>query len=490
VIKRLPHVAFGLLGVFAALGGCTVGPDYKLPFSALFNGASENDGFVSTRENKTAISVAPVPDDWWKLYDNLRLDALIQQALAANTDLRAAAANLERSRALLREAKTLREPSVMLNGGLEYGHAAGEQYLQPFAPPPNWGYETELSVGYDLDLFGGIKRGIEAASAEDEAVAAAHDLVAVNVVAGTARAYALACGAGLELVSAERSLELQRQSLTLTQRLKAGGRATDLDVARQSQLVSQLEEVIPGLKATQRNALFQLATLTGRPPAQYDADLESCAAPPRLLSELPVADGAALLKRRPDIREAERLLAASTAEIGVATAQLYPDIQLGLSAGSVGLAKDAFTAPTNFWNLGVVLNWQANQDGARARIDAANAQAKLALAQFDGTVLRSLREAESALNSYVHDLQKEGSAIAARDQARTVADYARRLQLGGRINQLAVLDAQRTLASAELSLAQLQAGISDDQIAIFLALGGGWQQSTPADKTAQRQASE
>jgi multidrug efflux system outer membrane protein len=251
-----------------------------------------------------------------------------------------------------------------------------------------------------------------------------------------------------------------------------------------------LEEVVPGLKAAQRNALFQLAVLTGKPPAQYDQDLESCATPPRLLSELPVEDGAALLKRRPDVREAERLLAASTAEIGVATAQLYPDIQLGLSGGSIGLVRDAFTSPTNFWNLGIVLKWQANQSAARARIDAANAGAKLALAQFDGTVLRSLREAESALNTYVHDLQKERSAIAARDQARIAADYARRLQLGGRLNQLAVLDAQRVLASAELSLAQLQAGICDDQVAIFLALGGGWQKSTPANRTAQPTLSE
>ena len=124
MIKRLPHVAFGLLGAFAVLGGCTVGPDYKLPASALYNGAGENGGFVSTRGSQTAISVAPVPDDWWRLYDDRRLDTLIGQALAANTDLRAAAANLERSRALLREAKTLREPSVMLNGGLDYGQTA------------------------------------------------------------------------------------------------------------------------------------------------------------------------------------------------------------------------------------------------------------------------------------------------------------------------------------------------------------------------------
>jgi multidrug efflux system outer membrane protein len=255
----------------------------------------------------------------------------------------------------------------------------------------------------------------------------------------------------------------------------AAGRANDLDVTRQRQLAKQLEEVIPGLRAAQRNALLQLAVLTGRAPAQYDVDLESCNAPPRLLSPLAVGDGAALLKRRPDVRQAERLLASSTAEIGVATAQLYPDIQLGFSAGSIGLTKDIFTSPTNFWNLGVIVNWQANQNSTRAKIAAANAGAKLALANFDGTVLKALREVESALNNYVHDLQREGSAMASRDQAKRATEEAQRLEFGGRANELAVLDAQRTLASAELSLAQIQATISNDQIAIFLSLGGGWQ---------------
>jgi hypothetical protein len=190
---------------------------------------------------------------------------------------------------------------------------------------------------------------------------AAHDLVLINVVAGTAQAYGVVCGSGLQLISVEKSLELQHQSLALTKRLMADGRAVDLDVTRQRQLVSELEEVIPGLKAAQRNALFQLAVLTGRAPAQYDIDLESCAAPPRLLAALPVEDGAALLKRRPDVREAERLLAAATAEIGVATAELYPDIQIGMAGGSTGVTADALTSPTNFWDTGVTMNWQATQ---------------------------------------------------------------------------------------------------------------------------------
>jgi len=184
---KASKAGIGLALGLALLTGCTVGPDYKLPNEALVNGAAEKGAFANAK-GQSGLAIASVPDDWWKLYDDARLDTLIHAAIAANTDLRAAAANLERSRALLEEARTLREPSVVLNGGLEYGQTAGEQYLQRVTPPLSWDYDTGLTVGYDLDLFGGIKRGIEAASAEDEAVVAAHDLVLVNVVAGTARA--------------------------------------------------------------------------------------------------------------------------------------------------------------------------------------------------------------------------------------------------------------------------------------------------------------
>jgi len=277
------------------------------------------------------------------------------------------------------------------------------------------------------------------------------------------------------VLAARKSLALQRQSLELTKELMRRGRAIDLDVTRSQQLVDQLATSIPGLEAGRRNALYRLATLTGRPPSQFDSDLKDCATPPRLTTPLPIGDGAALLKRRPDIRESERQLAAATAAIGVATAQLYPDVRIGVGAGSIGASADAFTSPTNFWQVGSVLSWQANQSAARARIAAANATAKIALARFDGTVLTALADTESALNTYTHDLQREASAEAARDDAATVEREAETLQVGGRATALTVIDAQRALAAAEQSLAQLKSAISDDQVAVFLALGGGWE---------------
>ena len=241
--------------------------------------------------------------------------------------------------------------------------------------------------------------------------------------------------------------------------------------------MDQQTGVIPTFEAARRNALFRLATLTGKPPGQFARDLETCTSPPRLTRALPVGDGTALLKRRPDVRRAERQLAAATANIGVQTAQLYPDIAIGIPVGSIGAARDAYTSPTNFYGIGAVLKWQANQSAARARVQQAKASAKLALANFDGVVLGALRDAETALNIYVHDIQREDSTGRARDEAERAVRDSERLQGAGRATSLAVIDSQRAYAAAEQTLAQLKTALAEDQVAVFLALGGGWERA-------------
>jgi outer membrane protein, multidrug efflux system len=452
--------------------GCMVGPSYHVPQSALINSPAAQKHFVGSED--PALSDAPVPESWWHLYEDQRLDEWVGEALRSNTDLRRADANLERSRAALKETQARRQPSAIVDAGVQYSQLAGEQYLLPITPPRTTYYDTELTVGYDLDLFGGIRRGIQAARADDEAVEAARDLVRVNVAAETIRAYVDACGAGLQLEAAVRVLSVQQQSLALTERLFQGGRAIDLDVTKARQLVDQQTGVVPSLEAARRNALFRLATLTGKPPEMFARDLETCASPPRLTHPLPVGDGAALLKRRPDVRQAERELAAATANIGVQTAQLYPDIAIGLPVGSIGATHDAYTSPTNYFGIGVDLKWQANQSSARARIQEAEASARMALANFDGVVLGALRDTETALNVYVHDLQREDSTRRARDEAERAVRDSERLQGAGRATSLAVIDAQRAYASSEQTLAQLETSLAEDQVAVFLALGGGW----------------
>jgi outer membrane protein, multidrug efflux system len=455
------------------VSGCLVGPSYHLPQSALINSPTAQQAFVASGD--PALSDTAATQSWWHLYEDHRLDEWVEEALRSNTDLRQADANLERSRAALKETRSLRQPSVQINAGVQYSQLAGEQYLLPITPPRSTYYDAELTVGYDLDLFGGIRRGIEAARADDEAVEAARDLVRVNVAAETIRAYVDACGAGMQVEAAVRVLSVQQDSLALTERLFQGGRAIDLDKTRARQLVDQQRGVVPSLEAARRNALFRLATLTGKPPALFARDLETCTSPPRLSHPLPVGDGAALLKRRPDVRQAERELAAATANIGVQTAQLYPDIAIGIPVGSIGAAHDAFTSPTNFYGIGAVLKWQANQSAARARIQGAKASAKLVLAKFDGVVLEALRDAETALNVYVHDLQREDSTRMARDEAERAVRDSERLQRTGRATSLAVIDAQRAYATSEQALAQLETALAQDQVAVFLALGGGWE---------------
>jgi multidrug efflux system outer membrane protein len=462
----------------ALISGCMVGPDYHLPESAVVNSSVARQDFVSSAD--PALSRAAVPESWWHLYEDRRLDGWVEEALKSNTDLRKADANLERSRAALKEARTRRQPSLGVSSGVQYAQLAGEQYLLPVTLPRDKYYDTELTVSYDLDLC----RGIEAARADDEAVEAARDLVRVNVAAETIRAYADACGAGLQRDAAVRSLNFQQQSLDLTERLFQGGRTIDLDVTRARQLVDQQRGLIPTYEATRRNALFRLATLTGKPPSLFDRELEACAAPPRLTRVLPVGDGAALLKRRPDVRQAERQLAAATANIGVETAQLYPDVAVGGEVGSAGLVRDAYSSPTNFWNVGVVLKWQVNQSAARARIQEAKASAKLALANFDGVVLAALRDAETSLNTYLHDLQREDSTRKARDEAERAVRDAEKLQAMGRATALVVTDAQRAYAASEQTLAELETAIAQDQVAVFLALGGGWGEDTASAASA------
>ena len=483
-----PRIRFAVAGVVSALvaavSACApVGPDYHLPGSALINAPTAEGRFVGAAGNK-AVAEAPLPANWWRLYQSADLDRLVTNAFAANTDLRVAEANLERSRAMVTAARAAGQPNVALNLDFAREQLAAEQYLYAGSLPVENLYNVGVTASYELDLFGRIRRGVEAATADDEVVEAARDLVRVSVAADVTRAYAEVCAAGDQLATARESLALQQQSLALTQRLFKAGRGTTLDLTRSQGQIDQFRASIPTLEAGRRNALFRLATLTGRPPAEFEVDLTRCVVAPALAQPIPVGDGAALLKRRPDVRAAERRLAASTAEIGVATAGLYPDVKLGASIGSTGAAGDFLKTATNFYGGGPGVTWELNHSAARARIAGAKAAQKAELARFDGVVLVALRDVETSLNTYSHDLERQASLASARNQASSALVDARRLQAAGRTGALSTLDAERTLATTESALAAMRAQIALDQVTVFLALGGGWEieAASPATK--------
>lgn len=463
--------ALPLLATLALIAGCTrAGPDYHPPVSGPATSPSATGTFLSAQDK--AFSDAPLPDHWWRLYADPRLDALVQEALAANADLRAADANLRRAEAVVRETQASRMLTTDLSGGGTLARPSGTGA----GLPGTLGYDLGISIGYPLDVRGKITRAIEASLADRDAVAAARDAVRVSVAAATARAYADVCAANFRLAATQRIVTLQRQTFAATQRLQRAGRGTAFDVSRAQAAVQTSEANLPVFAAQRRGGLYTLAALLGRPAADYPRDVEGCAALPALPRPMPVGDGAAMLRRRPDIRQAERTIAGDTARIGVATADLYPQISLGGSAGISG-PLDALGGPTSFgFSLGPLISWSfPNRPVVRARIEAAGAQVDADIARFDSTVLGALRDTETALETYARDRDQAEALRRARDSAATAADQAGRLFRFGRSDFLALLQAQSSLAQAEASYATAQAKLPDDQIAIFLALGGGWE---------------
>lgn len=463
-----------LLALAAALSGCaSVGPNYELPASAVANAAVAGGEFLGAKS--PSVADQPPPDHWWRLYQDPVLDQLEDEALAANTDLRVAAANIRQARSVLAQVRSEQEePHLKASAAAERAQMSGESYLLPVQLPDMTLGDVGFSMSYQVDLFGRLRRAAEASSADVEASRAGYDLVRVTVAANVAAAYVDACSAGEELAAAEHSIALQEKSLAATKRLAAAGRGQSMDIARAETQLMQLHAAPPSLVARRQAALFRLAALMGRPPSAYPKAVETCAEPPRLLTPLPVGDGASLLQRRPDVRAAERRLASATARIGVATAALYPSIGLGLSAGSQGKLADLGRSATNDWSLGGLIHWSFPDGGARARVRQASAGADAALASFDGVVLNALRETETGLAAYAQDLQRNAALRAARDQSAKAADEARRLYQGGRSPYLSSLDAERTLASIEASVAASDGQLAADQVRLFLALGGGW----------------
>lgn len=461
-----------VLAAAAALGGCTVvGPDYHVPDAAMVKAPAAQGAFQSIG---AAATQEPLPDHWWRLYENPTLDRLIEQAFAANTDLRVAEANLERSLALLDQRNAGREIQGSANAETSWAQRSAEAELSHVKPPTRQIYNMGIGASYDLDLFGGIKRGIEAASADADAAVAARDLVRVTVAAETARAYADICNAGYQRDVLGRAIAVLEQSVRLTRIMVSHGRAAPYELDRRQALLEASQARLPQLVARQRNALFRATALAGRMPSDADPGLLACHAPLALTRMIPVGDGAALLKRRPDIRMAERRLAAATARIGVATADLYPDIRLGASIGSTGAAADFLSPLTNRFGLGPLISWTLNRHAVRARIVATEAQRRGDLAAFDGAVIKALREVETALTNYQAGLEQQESLDRASEDAMRAAMRIGRLRRGGKIAALPALEAERDRIAADQAAAEARAAINDDQITLFLTLGGGW----------------
>jgi NodT family efflux transporter outer membrane factor (OMF) lipoprotein len=463
------------------LAACTVGPRYTAPPPPAHAGAP----FQSARPDLS--TPGEPPGDWWRLYDDAGLDGAVREALKANTDLRAADANLRAARAVLAGARSGLYPSTQAAASATYGRAELANLLAADVGAragADWLDTTSFAVAYQLDVFGQIRRGIEAARAGAEATVAARDAARVLVAAQTAGAYADACALGGSITVARRSLALAGRFEDATRLRRADGVETSLDEARAQALTAQTASAVPPLEGQRRSALFVLAALMGRTPADLPASAVSCSQPLTLKAPIPVGDGAALLRRRPDLRLAERNLAAATARIGVAAAALYPTISLG---GSIALTSNHPEHLADYvsqsYGLGPGVTWSfPNQAPVRARIRQATAQAQAALARLDGAVLQALGETEQALALYGAERDRRAQLALARDRAAEALRLAGLQRREGALPYLDLLSAEQTLISADAALAASDRQIAADQVAVFKALGGGWQEA-PAPGT-------
>jgi len=461
-------------GSAALLAACAVGPKPVVPTMPV---ASQGD-FIGSQS--AAVSTAAVQGDWWRLYNDPTLDGLVQQALAENNQLEAAAANLRAVRASLSEARTSRLPSTTTSA--TFNRAQSSTITNPAAGgaelPEVDTYDVGLEMSYEVDLFGRVESTIRAARADARAAEAALEIVRVTVAAETARAYADTCALNAQVAVAERTIGLQGQTADLTQNLLNAGSGNGLDVARARAALEQTRATLPPLRAARDAALFRLATLTGRTPAEVSQAAKACSTTPQLSQPIPIGDGATLLARRPDIRQAEAELAAAGARVNVATAGMFPSVRLGGSLGSTALDSSDLGNSENFrFSVGPLISWSfPNVLAARAQIKQADARADAALANYDQTVLTALEETETALSAYANELDRQRALRTARDQAKRAAELSRMRFDAGVDSFLTVLDSERTLAGADAALAGSEQSVANAQVTLFKALAGNWSQ--------------
>jgi len=455
------------------LAACAAGPDYRapdVPAVTVVNAAVP--GFAA-RDPEA---------DWWREFGDEELDRLVHRALAANLDLRGALDRVRAARAVFVDRRLDYAPHVRLDGAYD----RSKEQIPGFGPERIDARSDSLGfdAAWELDLFGHVRRSVEAARADVGAEEQNLRDVEVTVAAEVARNYYELRGVQKRLRVARDNLSSEQQSLDLTQLREEAGRGSDLDVERSRARLKATEATVPLLEAAEKQYGYRLAVLVGERPGALDAELGAAAAP-TYARELPIGDPTELLRHRPDVRAAERQLAAASARVGVATADLFPRVSItgfvGFLSGDVGrLFGSSAGNDARAWSVAPTVSWAAFDIGSvRARLLASKAQADAAAANYEQTVLKALEDAENSFLAYSKrqlQLRSLGEQVAASRRAAELADLQFR---EGTADFLVLLDAQRTQLEAEDALAQSESAVNVAVVAIYKALGGVGQASRP-----------
>lgn len=448
-----------------ALSACAVGPDYRAPateparIAALEAAEYDRSRFEAT---------------WWQQFDDPTLNQLVQRSLADNRELRVVFNRLRAARAIRDDVANDRLPTVTSRASGEFGKAQQPPTTDERVRQER--YDLGLDTAWEVDLFGRIQHQLEASEARIELVEADYYQLQVSLIAELVDAYGTLRGAQLRESIARENLKNQQDSRAITEQLRDAGVGTELDVLRADARLAATEASLPQLQAQQVRAQNRIATLLGQRPEQLQIDL-SPKPLPVIAKALPIGNPGELLRRRPDIRAAERQLAAATAEVGVATADLFPRVSLsGFLGFTAGRGSQLGSSAARAWGVAPSISWAAFDLGSvRARLRGAEAEADGALSQYEQQVLLALEESANAFSDYAKRQQRLVSLVRQAEASRAAADQAAIRYREGTVDFLVLLDAERERLAAEDAQALAEVELYGGIVAIYKALGGGWQ---------------
>jgi len=469
-MKRL--LASGLLGIGLFFTGCSVGPNYHAPKVAVSGKWSEPlEGGVTNRTARAS--------EWWTTFNDPKLNSLIVRAVQSNHDLRIAEARLRQARAQRRFSTADFWPTMDASASYTRERAS-KNVNQPSNPFENNLYQAGFDAAWEIDVFGGKRRALEAATADAAASEEDRNDTLVSLLAEVARNYVELRGLQQRLLITRDNIKSQQDALEVTQARFKGGVASELDVTQAAALLASTRSQLPSLETSLKQTMHQLAVLLGQQPGALLAELSGEGPIPPTPPEVPVGLPSELLRRRPDVRRAERQLAAATARIGVQTAELFPKFSLTGAAGLQSVsASDWFTGGSKFWSAGPTVQWRIFDAGRiRANVRVQNEKQEESLAVYEKAVLTSLQDVENALVAYAQEQVRYRSLKDQTEADRRQVELANELYTKGLADFLNVLDAQRSLYQAEDQLVQSEKTISQNLVALYKALGGGWEPET------------
>jgi outer membrane protein, multidrug efflux system len=473
------------------LAACTVGPDFVRPDMPTPEHFAQTDkaGQGGSVDGETPVQnggfVLATDNEFWRGFNDPLLTRLVEEALSANHDLRIALANYDRANALLRGAKFDYFPTITATGEASDGRASADQAPGVSrADRDAESYSASAQVSWELDLFGRVRRGVEASRAGAAASAADLQAMQVAIVGEIARSYVDLRGLQERLRVARENAENQQETLRLVDARFDAGRGTEFDTSRARAQLEATRSRVPALEAQVAVTMHRIAVLTGRTPDALIAELETQQPLPPLPARIDPNAPGEVLRHRPDVAAAEQRLHAATARIGVATADLFPRFTLGGLIGSQAIDSSALferDSETRLVALGI--DWSFLDIGrVRARIKAADADAEGELARYEQTVLLALEDTENALvrhaRARVEDQHLEQAAL---DSAKA-AQLARVRFEAGAADLFEVLDAERTQLQAQDAFADGRTRSVNSAVALYKALAGGWPERMPERK--------